>query len=217
MKSEDRLPYYPIFLNIRDRKCMVIGGGQVALRKVKSLLECGAEVKLISPSLCPELDTLAESRAIGVIRKSYQAGDLQGAFIVIAATDSSDINSEIAKECHNIGVWVNVVDNAEESDFILPSSLRRGSLTIAVATSGRSPALSRKIRMLLEKEFDEEYASMVLLIEEVRAKIKRQGIKVNEDDWQKALDLDLILELIKQGDDEKAKATLIENLKAASK
>lgn len=217
MKSEDRSPYYPIFLNIRDRKCMVIGGGQVALRKVKSLLECGAEVKLISPSLCPELDTLAESRTIGVIRKSYQAGDLQGAFIVIAATDSSDINSEIAKECHNIGVWVNVVDNAEESDFILPSSLHRGSLTIAVATSGRSPALSRKIRMLLEREFDEEYASMVLLIEEVRAKIKRQGIKVNEDDWQKALDLDLILELIKQGDDEKAKATLIENLKAASK
>jgi precorrin-2 dehydrogenase/sirohydrochlorin ferrochelatase len=217
MTDEDRTPYYPIFLNIHGKPCLVIGGGQVALRKVRALLEHGADVKLISPDICPELSTLVENRAISAIRKSYQAGDLHGAFIVIAATDNSNINSEIVKECHSLGVLVNVVDNAEESDFILPSSLRRGSLTVAIATSGKSPALSRKIRTLLERDFDKEYAKLVLLIEEVRSEIKKQGIKVDEDDWQKALELDLLLELIKKRDEEKAKTILFDNLRALSK
>jgi siroheme synthase-like protein len=217
MTIENRTSYYPIFLDINAKKCVVVGGGKVALRKVKSLLEYGADVEVISPYLCSEMNTLVENQSIGVVRKSYQTGDLHGAFLVIAATDNSDINTDIVKECRETGVLVNVVDNAEESDFILPSSLRRGNITIAVSTSGKSPALSRKIRTHLESNFGEEYASLVLLIEEVRTEIKQQGIKVDDDDWQKALVLDLMIGLIKKGDKERAKIILFDNLKALSK
>lgn len=217
MKREPRTSYYPIFLNVSGRRCVVVGGGEVALRKVKALLEHRADIEVISPDFCFELGELVRGGKITVVRKHFQPGDLHGAFLAIAATDNSDINSEISKEGRKTGVLVNIVDNAEESDFILPSCLRRGGVTIVISTSGMSPALARKIRTKLERDFGDEYESLVLLIDEVRAETKRQGIKVNGDDWQKALDLDLMTDLIKKGDKERAKAVLLNNLKASQK
>jgi siroheme synthase-like protein len=106
-----------------------------------------------------------------------------------------------------------VADDAGNSNFILPSYLRQGYITIAISTGGRSPALARKIRTKLEKDFGDEYASLALLIDEVRAELKRQEIKVNGDAWQEALDLDLLTDLVRRGDNEKAKAILLSNLK----
>lgn len=212
MKGEQPRSYYPVFLNISGRKCVVVGGGQVALRKVKALLEHGASVKVISPDLCPELTELAESGRIRILHRHYQLGDLQKALIAIAATNNSDINQQVIKEARGKAVLVNVVDDPENSDFIVPSYVRRGVVTIAVSTAGKSPALARKIRTRLEKEFDEEYISLVNLIGEVRAEVKRQGIKVSGDDWQGALDLDSMIDLLKRGDIEKAKAVLLGNL-----
>lgn len=209
--------YYPIFLNIRDRKCVVIGGGQVALHKVKTLLEHGANVEVISPALCSELDKLAVNGEISAMRRGYQTGDIEEAVVAIAATDSSEINLEVAREARNRGILVNVVDVPENSDFILPSYLRRGDIGIAISTAGRSPALARKIRTKLEKDFGDEYASLVLLIDEVRAEVKLQGITVTGDDWQKAIDLDLLLDLLKNGDREKAKTILLYNLRRLQK
>ncbi len=218
MKKDDQLrPYYPIFLNIRGRRCVVVGGGQVALRKVRTLLEHKANVELISPHLCSELNQLAGVGEISVLRRGYRAGDLQEAFIVIAATNDNDINLEIVAEARRTGVLVNVVDDAESSNFILPSYIRRGNVTIAISTAGRSPALARKIRTRLEKEFGEEYASLALLIDEVRTELKEQGIKVDGNAWQKVLDLDLLCDMLRKGDNEKARAILLDNLKGRPK
>jgi siroheme synthase-like protein len=206
--------YYPIFLNISGKKCVVVGGGQVALRKVKALLDAGADVRVISPDLCPELNRLAEAGEIAVEKKAFQPGDLEGALIAVAATDDDSINLEVAKESRGKGVLVNVTDDLGNSDFIVPSCLRRGDITIAVSTAGRSPALARKIRTRLEENLAGEYAALALLIDEVRMEIKSQGIKVNGEDWQKALDVDLLISLLKKGDREQAKNLLLSNLKA---
>lgn len=209
--------YYPVFLNISGRKCVVVGGGQVARRKVKALLERGAQVEVISPALCSELNRLAESGEIKVRRRRYQAGDLPGALIAIAATDDRDINQEVVREARSGGVLANVVDDAVDSDFIVPSYVQRGNITIAISTAGSSPALARKIRTRLEQEFGDEYASLSLLIEEVRTELKRQGIKVDSVNWQQALDLDLMIGLLKKGEREKARQALLSNLKARAK
>ena len=212
MKRVERMPpYYPIFLNVRGKRCVVVGGGKVALRKVKVLLEHGANVEVVSPALCPELSQLARANTISVLRKDYEPGDLNGAFIAIAAT-KSDINQKVADEARRQKTLVNVADSLEQSDFIVPSCLWRGDLTIAVSTAGRSPALARKVRTRLEQNLGGEYASLTGLIAEVRSELKKRAVIVSGDDWQKALDLDLLIELLRTGQREKAKATLLGNL-----
>jgi len=214
MKKDQGITYYPVFLNVEGKKCVVVGGGQVAWRKVKVLLEHGADVEVISPDLCPELAKLVQGREIHALTREYQAGDLKNAFVTIAATDSGDINQRVVVEARRRAVLVNVVDDAGNSDFIVPSYLRRGELTIAVSTGGKSPALARKIRSRLEKELGDEYALVVRLIGEVRAEIRQQKIKIDNDDWQEALDLDQLLDLLRKGEKLKAKAILLSNLKA---
>jgi siroheme synthase-like protein len=210
-------PYYPIFLSISGQRCVVVGGGLVALRKVTTLLEHGAKVEVISPDLCPELRQMAERGTISLLPRGYASGDLQGAFIAIAATDDDKINRKLSEEARKMGVLVNVVDDRELSDFIVPSYLRRGDITIAVSTAGKSPALARKIRTRLEKEFGVEYASLAPLIDEVRQELKGQGIKINGDAWQEALDLDVLTEMVRGGQGEKAKTILLTDLKRRQK
>jgi siroheme synthase-like protein len=206
------LPYYPIFLGISGKKCVVVGGGEIALRKVRALIEHEAELKVISPELCLELAQMAEKGVIMVLQRSYNDGDLEGAFMVIAATDDGKINGKVAREARERGILVNVVDGPEQSTFIAPSYLRRGGLAIAVSTDGKSPALARKIRTKLEKDFGAEYASLVLMISEIRSDLKNQGIKIGGGTWQKAIDLDALPRMLKAGQSEKAKATLLANL-----
>ncbi len=213
MKKDKGITYYPVFLNVNGKKCVVVGGGQVALRKVRVLLEHGADVEVIGPGLCPALVRLAESGEIHALTREYQEGDLKNAFVTIAATDNSEINQRVVAEARRRAVLVNVVDDAENSDFIVPSYLRRGTITVAVSTAGKSPALARKIRSKLEKELGNEYALLTNLIGEVRAELKQQKIEVDGDGWQEALDLDLLLDLLRKGEKERAKATLLSNLK----
>jgi len=216
--NRGQLPsYYPIFLKISGKRCVVVGGGQVALRKVRTLLEHGASVAVISSDLCSEMNKLADSGEIGVLQRSYQPGDLQDAVIAIAATNDTNTNLEVAKEARRKAVLVNMVDDPKDSDFIAPSYIRRGDVTIAISTGGRSPALARKIRTKLEGDFGDEYAPLALLINEVRAEVKRQRIKVNGKAWQEALDLDLMIDLLRRGDNGKAKAILLSNLKRRQK
>ncbi len=215
MKKRGQSPaYYPVFLDIGGKKCVVVGGGQVALRKVRALLECRADVLVISPDLCAGLGQLEGSGEIHVINREYQEGDLEGAFVAIAATGDGEANLRVAEEARRKAALVNVVDNPENCDFIAPSYIRRGDVTIAISTAGRSPALARKIRNRLERDFGNEYASLALLINEVRAEVKEQGIKVDSDVWQEALDLDALLELVRRGDREKARAMLLNKLEA---
>ena len=214
MKQGVGLTYYPVFLKVKGRKCTVVGGGEVALRKVRVLLEHGADVEVVSPDLCSELAGLAGRGEIRTLTRKYRTGDLKNTFVAIAATGDGGINRRVVAEARRKKVLVNTVDDAENSDFIVPSYLRRGDLTVAVATGGKSPALARKIRTRLEKEIGEEYKALTDLIGEVRARLKQQKLEVDADGWQEALDLDRLLDLVRQGDKEKARATLLANLKA---
>jgi len=209
--------YYPVFLNVKGRRCAVIGGGEVALRKVITLLKDGAKVTVISPELCLELASLAKEKKIKYAAREYKSGDLKGVFVAIAATDNSIINRRVAAEARKQAALVNVVDDAGESDFIAPAIIRRGEITIAISTSGQSPALARKLRVKLENEFGEEYGRLGRLIGEARAQAKKLKITVDGEGWQAALDIEKLLSLIKKGEEKKAKETLLSNLKARQK
>jgi len=218
MKRSNRInPYYPLFLNVTGKKSVVVGGGLVAFRKIQTLLEHGALVTIVSPEICWEINDLRENNKVHILHRDYRTGDLQGAFIVIAATNIASTNKAIATEAKEKGILLNVVDDADNSDFILPSYLNRGDLTIAISTAGMSPALARKIRTRLEKEYGDEYASLLLLINQVREEIKNQDITVSNDKWQEALDLDLFIDMLKQGHHEKARDVLFNTLKSDSK
>jgi siroheme synthase-like protein len=170
-------------------------------------------VRVISPTLHPGLARLLERKAIRVVQRNYRAGDLKGAAIVIAATDQREINHKVAGAAKRRGILANVVDDREPSDFIVPSFFRRGDLTLAVSTGGMSPALARKIRTRLEKEFRKEYATLVSLISQVRSDLKKSGITVTPGAWQNAIDLDSLISLVRSGHAQKAKALLLNRLK----
>lgn len=168
---ENAVPY-PIFLDLRDRRCLIIGGGEVANRKARKLLQSQAEVVVVSPEVKPEI----ESMAVEVRRRPYREGDLEGAYLAFAATDSREVNSAVAREAQERGVFVNVVDKPSEGNFALPSTLRRGGLQVAVSTGGASPTLARSIRGELEKQFGPEWAG---LVEELRLR-RRNGEEIEE-------------------------------------
>jgi siroheme synthase-like protein len=149
-----------------------------------------------------------------LIERDYEPGDLDGAVVVIAATDAEEVNRNVAHEAKKRGILVNVVDDPGESDFIVPSFLRRGDLTIAISTGGTSPALAKKIRTKLEQDFGKEYGLLLPLIGEVRSTVKEKAIMVREKAWQEALDLDSLIRLIQKGQREKAKTLLLNKLKA---
>ena len=208
------MSYYPIFLDIKNKPCVVVGGGSVALRKVNMLLDHEAQVTVISPQLCAELEKMAES-TVTVIRREYQSGDLEEALVVVAATNSQVANEQVTREASEKGKLINVVDVPALSNFIVPSYLRRGDLTVAVSTNGKSPALARKIRTELEEKFGVEYAQLIAVVEEVRAELKSKGITVSAETWQQALDLDSLLDLIGSGQSGQAKLKLTEALEEA--
>ena len=210
-------PYYPVFLNISGKKCVVVGGGPVALRKVRALLQHGASVKVISAELCPELSQLGQDGTVGILCRGYVPGDLEDALIAVAATDDGEINGRVAAEARRMRVLVNVVDDPQRSDFIVPSYLCRGDITVAVSTGGRSPALARRIRAKLEENFGDEYASLVLLVGEVRSELKQRGITVDNQAWQEALDLDSLTHMLRAGRDEETRAVLFDSLEKLSR
>jgi len=205
--------YYPILLNIRGKKCLVVGGGNVALRKIQTLLEHGANVEIVSPNFCPEINKLAKEGTIRAINRDYKPEDLKKTFIAIAATDDIKTNEKLAAQARRLGILVNVVDDPNNSDFIAPSYFRRGDIIVAVSTSGRSPALARKIRSELEKKFQAEYAQLALVADEVRSELKQQGITVSGDAWQKVLDLNSLIELLRRGKNQQAREIMLSKLK----
>jgi siroheme synthase-like protein len=206
------MTYYPVLMNIESKRCVVCGGGEVALRKTRALLDCGASVEVISPSCCAGLVEMAGAGKLRIHSREYREKDLEGAFVAIAATDSKETNATIAGEAHRCGCFVNAVDDAASSDFIVPACLKRGDLTIAVSTSGRSPALARKLRAGLEDQFGREYAELVRLVSEVRSEIRQRGISVDEDTWQAGLDPGLLAGLLREGKAAEARRTIVRNL-----
>ena len=162
---------YTISLKIHNRPCLVAGAGPVAERKIRTLLASGARVTVVAREAGAGVEQLAEEGAIILFQRSVIADDVAGTFLVIAATDDHDTNREIANWARRSGALVNVADSPEESDFFVPAIVQRGDLTIAIATSGRMPALARRIREDLEAQFGREYGIYLELLDEARRQI----------------------------------------------
>lgn len=200
--------YYPIFLNIQDKKCVVIGGGNVAWRKVCSLKEAGARVTVVSPEFCPELEKETE---IERIKQKYDKEFLKEALVVIASTDDEEVNKKIYSDAMEKGILVNVVDKPEFCSFIVPSSMVRGDLCISISTGGASPALARNIREYLEKQFGNEYDEFTKLLSEMRRKVLSEIMdeSIRRDILQQIAALDM-LEVVKEKGILEAKKRMLE-------
>jgi precorrin-2 dehydrogenase/sirohydrochlorin ferrochelatase len=175
MMAERKAYHFPLLLDLDGRRVVVIGGGAVAERKVRSVLDCGAVVTVVAPELTVGLRELASSGRLKHEARAYRPGDLDGAALAFVAVGDPEVSAEAAKDAEAAGVLVNVVDRPEECRFIVPSVLRRGHLTIAISTGGASPAWARKIRERLEGEFGEEYEKLLDAAARVR---KRCGEEI---------------------------------------
>jgi precorrin-2 dehydrogenase / sirohydrochlorin ferrochelatase len=181
--------YYPICVDMTGRACLVVGGGGVAERKVTGLLEAGARVTVVSPTLSAGLMTLATDGRIGWRPRLYSPADTAGFFLLMVATDDGEVNATVATDARAAGVLINAADDPTHCDFILPAVLRRGALTVAVSTGGASPALARAVRDELETHFDrEDYATLLEVAAEARARLRERSAPQPWERWRQALD-----------------------------
>ncbi|MFW5902153.1 MAG: precorrin-2 dehydrogenase/sirohydrochlorin ferrochelatase family protein [Thermodesulfobacteriota bacterium] len=165
------MSYYPINLDIDGRKCLVVGGGGVATRKVQSLLSCGAQVTVISPAMSETLERLSGEQGLTLIRRPYQSTDLEGHFLVIGATDDMTLSRRINADAEERGMLCNIADVPEICNFILPAVIRQGDLLLTVSTSGKSPAFAKHLRKQLQTEYGNEYARFLELMGRIRKRL----------------------------------------------
>jgi precorrin-2 dehydrogenase len=181
--------YYPIFLDLAGKPVIVIGGGHVAYQKMINLVKSGAETTVVAPELNEDMAALKAEGSFRHVDREYQAGDLDGYLLAFVATDDGAINSVVAKEARERGVWVNAVDDVPNCDFIMPGIATRGDITVAISTAGRSPAMARKLRETMEEEFlTDEWLRLLDLCAEVRSDLRERGVIIDADTWSRALD-----------------------------
>ncbi len=207
--------FFPVFLELAGRRCLVVGGGLVAERRVEGLLAAGAAVTVISPALTPRLAALASEGRISHEPRGYRTGDLDGVDLAFAATDRGEVNAALAAEGHARGVWVNASDDPANCTFILPALVRRGDLTVAVSTGGTSPALARAIREELERYLTAEYATLAEIAAEARRAMRAAGLVADARTWRRALGPEVRRLIVERGP-EAAKRHLLELLGVTS-
>jgi precorrin-2 dehydrogenase / sirohydrochlorin ferrochelatase len=198
--------YYPVYIQLQDQPCVVIGGGKIAEGKVEGLLAAQAKVTVISPDLTPHLHGLAEDKQITYLARTYQPGDLTGAFLVICATDQTEINHQVWQEATANRQLVNVVDDTPRCNFIAPSILRKGDLTIAISTSGKAPALAVRLKERLQRELGPEYERFLELAGELREPLTRHvpDFETRKALWYELVDSE-ILGVLAEGDETRAR------------
>jgi precorrin-2 dehydrogenase/sirohydrochlorin ferrochelatase len=183
LPNRKRIPvnYYPIYLDIAKKRCLVVGGGEVAERKVQRLLECGAHVVVIGKALTPDLEAIKSDGGIDHIDADYDTSHILDAFLVIGATDQEEVNARISEDAKKWGIMVNIVDDPDKCDFILPSLFQQGDLCVAISTGGKSPALAKKLRQDLEERYGPEYEMLIDILGKLREKIKTRGRSSDEN------------------------------------
>lgn len=203
--------YYPIFVELQGRRCLVIGGGREAQRKVEGLLAAGGNVTVIAPKLTRDLQRCLAEGKIELVQREYHEGDVEGYEVVMVATDDGAVNAQVAAEGKRRRVWVNAADDPKNCDFILPAVVRRGRITIASSTGGASPALARRLREELEAYMTDDMPALADLLAEVREELRSRGIAPSAEVWQEAIDEELRV-LLAQRKHRQAKARLLEAL-----
>jgi precorrin-2 dehydrogenase/sirohydrochlorin ferrochelatase len=162
-------------LVLEGRPALVVGAGAIAARKVRDLLAGGAQISVVAPEVCAEIEDLARSASVTLLRRSYERQDLRGMFVVVAATNDEELNASVSQDARALGILVNVVDRPALCTFTLPAVVRRGDLTLAVATDGRCPAFSSALKEELESSYGPEYADALDLLAELRREMMARG------------------------------------------
>lgn len=204
---------YPINLNVENKKCVVIGGGKVAYRKICGLLDADAQVEVIAPKVCDKISELVDAGKITLIREKYSAEKISDGLILIAATDDAEVNRLAAEDARKKNFLVNVVTNFE-SDFTVPSKIVRGDFLLTISTGGNSPAFSKFVREMLESEFDSNFDEGLKIISELRREVKKilPNDKSRTKFWREVLTPEL-WQLLKSGEVDKLKKSLSSKLK----
>lgn len=197
---------FPLFVDLAERLCLVVGGGRVARRKVASLLEAEAVVTVVSPSIEPSLDETLSPR-LRLIRRPYRSADLDGVFLAVAATDDPTVNAQVVADARSRGILVGSVEAAGAADFTFGAVIRREDLTIGISTGGRSPAFSRWMRQEIERFLTPEYLGLLDLAAEIRSEGQRHGHSVDPTAWRDCFTPEL-LELIRRGQPNEARARI---------
>jgi siroheme synthase-like protein len=205
--------YYPLFVDLRGRRCVVVGGGAAAQAKVAALLECGADVVVVSPQVTETLRHWATEGRLRWVPRPYRRGDLQGAWLVISASEDRSVNEAVWGEAQQRRVWLNAVDDLRHCSFIAPAVHRQGDLVVAVCTSGKAPALAVRLRDRFAEQLGPEYGEFLELVGEVREEVARRVPSLAERAalWYRIVDSE-ILDLLRQGDVGAARVRLREVL-----
>lgn len=203
--------YYPVYLNLAGKRCVIVGGGGIAQGKVAGLLQAGCQITVISPDATPGIRQAAQRGDITWLQRTYQPGDLEGAFIGVAATNVWHVNREIYEEAERLGVLLNVVDDPDLCSFIAPSIVKREPVTLAISTGGASPALARKLRETLSQAEALEWADLAEVLAQARRIIKERRIVIDPERWQCCITRDL-LNLVQDGHSDQALEILLSQL-----
>jgi precorrin-2 dehydrogenase / sirohydrochlorin ferrochelatase len=188
-------PQFPVLLDLAGRRCLVVGGGRVALGKVRGLLAVDAEVTVVAPAV---VDELADLEGVRIELRRYEPGEVAGYRLAITATDDPATNRQVFEDGEANGVWVNSADDPANCAFTLPAVVRRGPITVAVSTGGHSPALSSWLRDRLAAEVGPEHEVLLRLLAERREALRSEGIATEGLSWQEALDSGM-LDLVREG------------------
>lgn len=203
--------YYPVFLNLADKRCVIIGGGTIAQGKIGGLLQAGCRITVISPDATPGIRQAAQRGDVTWLERTYQPGDLEGAFIGVAATNVWHVNREIYEEAERLGVLLNVVDDPDLCSFIAPSVVKREPVTLAISTGGASPALARKLRETLVHAEALEWADLADVLAQARRIIKEKRVVIDPERWQCCITRGL-LEMAQEGRSNEALDLLLAQL-----
>ncbi|MEX0749869.1 MAG: bifunctional precorrin-2 dehydrogenase/sirohydrochlorin ferrochelatase [Dehalococcoidia bacterium] len=203
---------YPIFVECKGRRVLVIGGGHVGAEKVRGLMNAEADITVVAPQLNEEMQGYKSDGRFAHIEREYRESDLDADWhFIMVATDDGAVNREVREAGNRRRIWVNAADDPANCDFILPSVVRKGKITLAASTSGTSPALARRLREELDAYLTEDMPALADLLAEVRQEVRKRGINVENDTWQEAIDAPLRVLLAQRRYDE-ARARLVERL-----
>ena len=225
--------YYPIFVEMRGRHVLLVGGGNVALEKIGKLVDAEAAVTIVAPELIAPVRALVEAGRATWLDRTYESGDIVGYEVVLIATDDGAVNAQVAAEARTLGIWVNAADDIANCDFILPALAKRGRIALAASTGGASPALARWLRERLEEFLDDEVTALGDLLAEVRVLARERDRecagqcdrtrppppllcaecpnRIPADGWQEAID-DELRALLRAGNLEAARDRIVRAL-----